>query len=93
MFIREAAKAIINDINNNPQNWNTDDVYIITNGKIEVWIKHGARLVGIWNDNKRDEIFNYFERRAIYKAYKNLINQREKAYKKRLSKKIMESLK
>jgi hypothetical protein len=93
MFIRKVAKAIIDDINNNPNNWRPDDGnYTITNGKIQVWIKNGAWAVFIWDNGSHEKIFNYFERRAIYKAYKKLIKQREEARKIRLSDKIIESL-
>lgn len=90
MFIRKAAKAIIEDINNNPATWNTDchfsgNHYIIFKGELSIWISNGPSFVGLYRPSSlsigKINAFNFFEKRAIYKAYK-----------KWLSNKIIESL-
>jgi hypothetical protein len=91
MFIRRAARAIIDDINNNPLHWNTDQHfsgkhYLFIKGELSIWVSHGAGSIELYRPFGCGiggvEAFNCFEKRAIYKAYK-----------KWLSKKIVESLK
>lgn len=71
MFIRKAARAIIDDIKNNTHNWRLPEgEHRFTNGKVEIWVANEIYGLGIFENGKIEKIFNYFERRSIYKAYK-----------------------
>jgi hypothetical protein len=91
MFIRKAARAIIDDINNNPLDWNTDQHfsgkhYLFLKGELSIKVNNGAAYIELYKHVAYGmggvEVFNYIEKWAIYKAYK-----------KWLSKKIIESIK
>lgn len=86
MFIREAARKILEDIKNNPEQWNTDNEYKIIRSNLKIWIGDGIFFVNPEEETGKEnkKFFNLVEKYLIYRAYKNLKKKRDKVYAKRM---------